>query len=46
MDDVTKKKVKKQLVDLQEEIYKDIPSGFNFKVIMETSRAFSKIVPI
>lgn len=40
MDDKMKKKVKQQLVSLQEEIYKDIPSGFNFKVIMENIEGF------
>lgn len=40
MDDKMKKKLKQQLVSLQEEIYKDIPSGFNFKVIMENIEGF------
>lgn len=40
MNDIEKKKVKQQLVELQEEIYKDIPSGFNFKVIMENLEGF------
>lgn len=40
MNDVMKKKVKQQLVNLQEEIYKDIPSGFNFKVTMENLEDF------
>lgn len=40
MNDITKKKVKQQLVSLQEEIYKDIPSGFNFKVVMENLEGF------
>jgi hypothetical protein len=33
--DNSKKELKKQLTSLQEEIYRDYPSGFNFKVIME-----------
>lgn len=40
MDDNMKKKLKQQLINLQEEIYKDIPSGFNFKVIMENIEGF------
>lgn len=40
MDDKIKKKLKQQLISLQEEVYKDIPSGFNFKVVMENIEGF------